>query len=153
MTTKEVYSSLLKRYEESKIAESMEYRQKGEQFRILDPAVAADHPNAPDRSRLMFFSLALALAVTIGGIFVAEKFDTSFHDLDDLRSFSRVPVLASIPRIVTEADTRKGRRRFRVGAISTVAAVGLIIVSSYFIAHNNQTLATMLTKIGGTTGR
>ena len=24
---------------------------------------------------------------------------------------------------------------------------------SYFIAHNNQTLATMLTKIGGTTGR
>jgi succinoglycan biosynthesis transport protein ExoP len=153
MTTKEVYSSLLKRYEESKIAESMEYRQKGEQFRILDPAVAADHPNAPDRGRLMLFSLALALAVTIGGIFAAEKLDTSFHDLDDLRSFSRVPVLASIPRIVTEADTRNSRRRFRLGAMSTVAAVGLIIVSSYFIAHNNQTLATMLTKVGGTTGR
>jgi len=151
MTTKEVYSSLLKRYEESRIAESMEYRQKGEQFRILDSAVAASHPNAPNRGRLFLMSLAAALALTLGGVVAAEKFDTSFHDLDDLRSFSRVPVLASIPRIVTKADTRAGRRRFRIGALSAAAAVTVIVLSCYFVAHNNQALVTMFAKVAGST--
>ena len=153
LTTKDVYASLLKRYEESKIAESMEYRQKGEQFRILDSAVPAQRPNAPDRVRLMLLSLGLALGAGMAAVFAAERFDTSFHDLDDLRSFSRVPVLAAIPRIITDADARVRRRRLRLGALSTIAAIGLIIVSSYFIAHNNQTLVSFATKIGGSTGQ
>jgi polysaccharide biosynthesis transport protein len=152
-TTKEVYASLLKRYEEAKIAESMEYRQKGEQFRILDSAVPALHPNAPDRTRLMLMCLALALGAMFAAMAVAEKFDNSFHDLDDLRAFSRVPVLASIPRIITKADADARRRRMRLGAVSTMAAVAVIMVSSYFIARNNQTLVALAVKIGGTTGR
>src|SRR3970282_243645 len=38
-STRELYQSLLKRFEEAQLAESMEQRQKGEQFRLLDPAV------------------------------------------------------------------------------------------------------------------
>src|SRR5439155_1149052 len=41
-STRELYQSLLKRYEEAQLAESMEQRQKGEQFRVLDPALP--HP-------------------------------------------------------------------------------------------------------------
>jgi protein tyrosine kinase modulator len=147
VTTKEVYASLLKRYEESKIAESMEYRQKGEQFRILDPAVASLHPAAPQRARLFLMSLAFALALGVGAVLAAENLDTSFHDLDDLRSFSRVPVLASIPRIVTQGDLRARKRRSRTVAAAFVVGVAVIVASSYFVAHDNQTFVKLVAKV------
>jgi uncharacterized protein involved in exopolysaccharide biosynthesis len=51
-TTKEFYQSLLKRYEDAQIAESMEHGQKSEQFRILDAAVPPKEVLAPNRMRL-----------------------------------------------------------------------------------------------------
>src|SRR5206468_7889994 len=51
--TRELYQSLSKRYEEAQLAESMEQRQKGEQFRVLDPAVPKPEPAAPNRVRLL----------------------------------------------------------------------------------------------------
>src|SRR5262249_14394094 len=44
LTTKDLHSTLTRRYEEAQIAEHMEQRQKGEQFRILDPAVPSLEP-------------------------------------------------------------------------------------------------------------
>src|SRR5262249_12252177 len=122
-TTQEVYGSLLKRYEEAKIAESMEHRQKGEQFRILDPAVPPDHPSAPDRSRLMILGLAASLAVAAAMVLAAERLDTSFHTVDEVRAFSRVPVLVTIPRIVTRADERLARRRLFIGVASSIVGI------------------------------
>ena len=46
-STKELYLTLLKRYEEARLAESMEQRQKGEQFRVLDPAVPGSEVGRP----------------------------------------------------------------------------------------------------------
>src|SRR2546426_3764804 len=42
--TRELYQSLSKRFEEAQLAESMEQRQKGEQIRVLDPAVPKPEP-------------------------------------------------------------------------------------------------------------
>ena len=41
-TTGELYRTLLKRYEEAQLAETLEQRQKGEQFRILEMATSAE---------------------------------------------------------------------------------------------------------------
>src|SRR2546422_619339 len=59
-STRELYQSLLKRYGEAQIAESMEQRQKGEQFRILDPAVPAREPVAR-RVRFILMRVMLSL--------------------------------------------------------------------------------------------
>src|SRR5438132_7817114 len=40
--TKEQYHSLLMRQGEAEVAESMEQRQKGEQFRIIEPAIVSE---------------------------------------------------------------------------------------------------------------
>jgi protein tyrosine kinase modulator len=148
-TTSEVYASLLRRYEEAKIAGSMENRQKGEQFRVLDEAIPAHTATAPRRGWLLLVSLAMSLGVAGAAMFVAESFDTSFHALDDLRSFSRVPVLASIPEIVTEADTRAARRRFSLVTMSMVVVLAGIVASSYAVSHDNHELVTFVGKFGG----
>src|SRR5437899_1137953 len=86
-STRELYQSLLKRYEEAQLAESMEQRQKGEQFRVLDPAVPSPEPAAPNRLRLLLTALLGSLGLAVGVVVLAEHVDTSFHTVDDLRAF------------------------------------------------------------------
>jgi polysaccharide chain length determinant protein (PEP-CTERM system associated) len=147
-STRELYQTLTKRFEEAELAESMEQRQKGEQFRILDSAVPASTPTAPRRSRLLLISAALSLALGAGAMVLAEVLDTSFHSAAELRAYTTVPLLVNIPRITTEADARRGRWRFRLAAVGVV--VGLVVVAalSYFIAHGNEQLAQLLSRGG-----
>jgi polysaccharide chain length determinant protein (PEP-CTERM system associated) len=147
-STKQLYESLVKRHEEAKLAESMEQRQKGEQFRVLDPAVASQSPAAPNRLRLFIVSLVLSLGLAGGALMVAEMLDTSFHSVNELRAFSIVPVLVSIPRIVTEADRRRQQQRFRLAAAG--AMLGLIVLAgaSYFIGLGNEQLVQLLARGG-----
>src|SRR4030095_14487544 len=62
-TTKDLYQNLTKRCEEAQLAESMEQRQKGEQFKIIDSAAPASSPTAPRRDRLLIVSIVLSLAL------------------------------------------------------------------------------------------
>src|SRR5205085_5484889 len=99
--------------------------------------------------RLILLGLGASLAVAVGMVVVAERLDTSFHTLDEIRSFSRIPVLVSIPRIVTRADARMARRRFLIGVVSTWVGLSLIIGASYWIASGNQRLVSLVSHSGG----
>ena len=126
----------------------MEQRQKGEQFRILDPAVPSQIPAAPNRLKLLIVSLVLSLGLGGAALMLAEMLDTSFHSRGELRDFSSVPVLASISRIVTEADRQRRQRRFRLAAAGTMLGLVLIAGASYLIAHGNEELVQMLARGG-----
>jgi len=138
-STKELYASLSKRYEEAELAESMEQRQKGEQFRILEPALASAVPTAPNRRRLTVVASVLSLGLAVAAVGLAEHIDTSFHSREALRSFTTVPVM-SLPRIVLDADIRRRRWQSRFAAIGTALALMLIVGVSYLLAHGNEWL-------------
>src|SRR3989442_12487942 len=139
---KELYASLLKRSEEAQLASSME-RQKGEQFRILDPAGPPREPAAPNRIRLILVSVLLALGAAGAAAMLAEHLDTSFHTFDDLRSFTKVPVVASIPRIVRAADTARYVRQRRLATVSVALGLALVMAASYHLAHGNDQLVRL----------
>jgi len=143
-TTKELYGSLMKRLEEAQLAESMEQRQKGEQFRILDPAIPGQEPAAPNRLRLILVSLALSVGIAGAAVLAAEQLNAAFHSVSDLRAFTSVPVLVSIPLIVTPADTLRRRRWGRLAAASSAVGLVVIVGFSYYIAHGNEQLVSML---------
>jgi uncharacterized protein involved in exopolysaccharide biosynthesis len=147
-TTRQLYDSLSKRYEEALIAESMEQRQKGEQFRVLDPAILSQTPAVPNRLRLVLVSFVLSLGLAGGAILLAEMLDTSFHSAAELRDFSSVPVLVSIPRIVTDADRQRQQRSFRLAAAGAMLGLVLIGGVSYFIGHGNESLVQILARDG-----
>ena len=148
-STRELYNSLLKRYEEAQLAESMEQRQKGEQFRVLDPAIPNSEPAAPNRFRLLLMALMGSLGLAVGAVVLAERVDTSFHTVDDLRAFSPVPVLVSIPRIVTRTDRR--RRAWHMRFAASAAFIGLVVISglAYFAASGNEQLVSLLGRSSG----
>jgi polysaccharide chain length determinant protein (PEP-CTERM system associated) len=144
--TKELYYSLSKRYEDAQLAESMEQRQKGELFRILDPAIVPKDSVAPNRLRLVLVGVMLSLTMAVGAVALAERLDSSFHTADDLRAFTKVPVLARIPRIATRVDTRRRRWQFSLAALSTVLGLALAVAASYYIAHGNEQLVRFVVR-------
>ena len=143
-TTSEMYRSLLLRQKEAEIAETMERREKGERFEILDNALAADAPAAPDRPRLRVAGFVLAAVLAIGLGFLLETLDGSYHSLVELQRESKIPVLASIPVLHTSQDRRRRRQRFLVGFAATTLLIVAVSGASYKICAGNETIVGML---------
>ena len=148
-TTKERYDTLLKRYEEAQLAESLEQGQKAEQFRILDPALPPREPVAPNRVRIVALGFALAIALAVGVIIAAEKLDTAFHAIDELRAFVAVPTLASVPLIQSRAARRRRRRVAALAFVSAVAGLTLIVAGSRYIARGNEQIVRLMERSHG----
>jgi polysaccharide chain length determinant protein (PEP-CTERM system associated) len=119
-TTQQIYSSLLAKNEESKVAANLERRQIGEQFKLLDPARRAEKPFSPNRQRINMLGSFAGLALGLALAAFLEYRDSSFRSRDDITSVLALPVLAQIPILVTTAD-RQGRGRRRL-FLSTAAA-------------------------------
>src|SRR5207244_11973196 len=78
-TARGQYQSLLKRQEEAKLAQHLEQRQKGEQFRLLEPGVPSEKPVAPHSSQVLLMGLFGGLAPAAGWRMLAEQRDTPSH--------------------------------------------------------------------------
>ena len=110
------YLALLRNKTEAEMAESLEQERQGEQFIVLDRAVPPARPYKPNLNQIMAFGSAGGL---LGGIVLALLFDIAmpkFRTEDELLSAYGIPVLVSIPSIVSsEPESRlKGRRRLLV---------------------------------------
>ena len=142
--TNAVYSSLLKRYEETRLAQAGGVSDS--QYRVLETAVPPKDAFGPDRLRLFFMVLVICVGLTGVAIFAAEQLDISFHNADELRAFSRVPVLVSIPLIVPPAD--KVRQGLRKGVLVVLLALLLVLIAriAWLTGHGNETIVWMLTK-------
>ncbi|HEY3303120.1 MAG TPA: hypothetical protein VGL70_06250 [Candidatus Binatia bacterium] len=144
--TKELYASLLKRYAEAEQSQNVEQNQKGEKFRVLDSALPPKLPEAPNRFFLKLLGLVFSIGLAMAVVMAAEQIDPSFHTIDHLRAFTKVPVLASIRRIVTEKDRARDRRRLGLQIAAAMAGVVLMIGFSYYFAHENEGLVHKLSR-------
>jgi polysaccharide biosynthesis transport protein len=141
-SAKDLYDSLLKRYEEAQIAESMETDRQGERFRILEAAVAPEGPSAPHRPYLLVLGVLAAIGLAAAAVILAEPFDTSFHSLDELRAFTAVPVLGTIPLI----SLGRGRQLARAVVVSAsiLLVIGLTAYAAAYLARGNEDIVRLL---------
>lgn len=147
LSIREYYASLLKRYEEAQLAETLE-RQKGQQFQVLDSAVVPSAPVAPNRLQLLVMAMILSGALAGLAMALAEGLDTSFHRTEQLRVFANLPILASIPRIVTAADTWRDRARVAAFTVLMAAGLALIVHGSYQLGRGGEQVVWMFAQRG-----
>jgi polysaccharide chain length determinant protein (PEP-CTERM system associated) len=108
--TKKNYQVLLDKRQEARIAESLERRQKGEIFRVLDPANFPDRPYRPNRRLLLLIGLLLGMGAGVGMVLVREHLDGSIKSEQELAALTAgLPLLATVPYIVP-GRPRKGKR-------------------------------------------
>ena len=102
-STKESYERLLKKSQDAQQAENLETRQKGEQFRIIDPARVPEKPFSPAIPKILLIGLFAGIGGGFGLAFFREQLDRSFHDSGDVEIALGLKVLATIPRIEENA--------------------------------------------------
>lgn len=132
-TLQTVYTSLLTRYEDSKISANLERRQVGEQFRILDPPRVPEKPFSPNRIKLNFIGALFGLGLGAGLAALLEYRDTSLRTEDDVVTTLALPVMALIPLMVTPEEHRHRRRR-KLIYCGTAAGVVLAGVAAMMVA-------------------
>jgi len=91
------YQSLLDKRIQAQMAENLERKQQGEQFKILDPARTPVTPLRPDRNRILLIGLAIGFGVGAGLTWFRETMDRSFKSIAEVESELGLPVLAAIP--------------------------------------------------------
>ncbi len=132
---REEHLALLRRYQDARLALSLE-QQQTQQFQVLEAALPPDMASAPNRLRLMAMAVILSVGGLVALVFVVEQLGQTFHSAHDLRSFSAVPVLASLPRIHTSNENVE--RGILTVTTAVLFVLGLLALS-YFIHSNALT--------------
>ncbi|HDD45357.1 MAG TPA: protein GumC [Candidatus Desulfofervidus auxilii] len=97
--TQKEYQSLLDKKLQAELAANMERKQKGQTFRILDPAKVPEKPIRPNRPKLLLMGLFLGLAAGVGLVVLVEYLNQSFYKVEDLEKATGLTVIANIPEI------------------------------------------------------
>ena len=106
----QIYDQLLQKLENAKVSKDIEFSDKGERYRIVDAATLPLFPASPNRVKMILLGILFGIVSGIGAVFGLEYFDHSFKDEDSIEDNLKLPVLAAIPSIVTEADEIAARK-------------------------------------------
>lgn len=127
------YQQLVGRNLEAGAAESLERRQKGSQFKIVDSAYLPEKPIRPDFKKIMLMALAAGLGLGGGLALLLEVQDSSFRDVADVESYLGLPVICAISLISTDKDTKANRRKTTLWWILLVTAVVVLLAAMAYL--------------------
>jgi protein tyrosine kinase modulator len=131
-TLQEIYTGLLSKQEDSKLAANLESRQIGEQFRILDPASFPQRPdNQRERITAMFSGAIGGLLIGLVLVALRELRDSSFRLEADVVRTIDLPVLALVPVMASTQERRVGRLR---SVLIDVTGTAVVIATVLFLA-------------------
>jgi polysaccharide chain length determinant protein (PEP-CTERM system associated) len=104
------YQSLQEKRIQAQMAENLERKRQGEQFKILDPARLPEKPFKPDRNKILLIGAMMGLMAGLGLTWFRESLDRSFHSVSDVEVYLAIPVIATIPNLKEEQNLSAKRR-------------------------------------------
>jgi len=116
-------------------------RKAGEVLEVLDPATLPVQPTSPDRKKYIGggFGLSLILGLALAGL--QEAKDTSLKNLKDVRAYTNLPVLCSIP-LLENTMLVKRKRRLTYLAWSAAVLVGGAMVTASIVYYETIIMHT-----------
>jgi protein tyrosine kinase modulator len=127
------YDSLLRKQSQSQLATSLEKRQQGEQFRILDPPSLPDKPSAPNHLLVSLGGLVLGIIVGFSLSVFMELIDVRVRRETDLEVLVPARVLVGIPHLGAPGEDRLLARNRRI-EIGAVAGIVILILAGNLYA-------------------
>ena len=122
------YEDLRNKMNSSQIATDLENRRQGETLELLDPASLPQTPSEPTRMHFVLGGLIAGLVVGALMVGAREVKDTSLKNLKDVRAYTQLMILGSIPLLENDLVVRR-RRRLTWLAWSVATTLSLIIMA------------------------
>lgn len=116
------------------LAQDMENRKQGENLEPLDPPSLPMNPTEPKRAVIVGVGSALGLMLGIVFAGAREVKDTSLKNLKDVRAYTQMPILGSVPLLENDLVVKR-RRRFAWFAWSLACLTGVAVMSGSIIYY------------------
>ena len=134
---KTAYQEMVTKQQQSETSQSLEEHQASETLDLLDP------PNVPDKSvdpnRLAWAGIGTFGGLVCGLILAAGKEvkNTALKNLKDVRAYTNLPVLSSIPLLENALQVRRKRRLVWL-AWSSAIIIGITLMSGSYFYMSSQ---------------
>ena len=138
------HEELKKKLDDAKLAGSLESRQKGAQFAIIDPANYPLEPAPPGRLVILAIGFAISLAAGIAAALVVSTLSQKVWTYHELERALEVPVLVEIPSMDTPTDTRLEFRRRLAHALLFLLCAGAYLGGIYYLYHRQSAVLHLL---------
>ncbi len=124
------YIDMSEKLGKAEIAQEMEGRKQGETLELLDPASLPTTPTEPKRPIviLMGAGFGLLLGIAIAG--AREMKDSSLKTLKDVRAYTQMAILGSVPLLENDFVVRRRRRLAWLGWTTACLAAALVMSGS-----------------------
>ncbi len=129
-TRQAAYRELLSKSTAAQVAADLESENIGERFRIVDPATVPVRPLQSMRIRYNAGGFLVGLIIGLMAAAFLEIRDRSFKTGGDVVDVLGLPVLATVPRVETAAEKRRGQRRrlgFSLAGATCLVAAGFLV--------------------------
>ena len=109
-------------------------RKAGENLEVLDPPSLPQSPTAPNRWLITGIGVGVGLMTGVLLAGIREMKDGSLKNLKDVRAYTNLPVLSSIPLLENDLLVQRKRRMVYLGW-SAAVILGVLAVSGSIYYH------------------
>ena len=132
-SAKQTYDEILKKKNDAETVVGVETNAQGETIRVQDHANVPQSPVAPKRFMLTLMGSAIGLFI---GLLLAALFEVPrlfrIQNIDDAKHYTGLPVLASVPPLLSPGEKLWNKRvqwlRFSAGVAAAFGVIPLIVV-------------------------
>jgi polysaccharide chain length determinant protein (PEP-CTERM system associated) len=132
-SAKQTYDEILKKKNEAETVVGVETNAQGETIRVQDPANVPQSPVAPKRFMLTLVGSGIGLFL---GLILAAFFEIprlfKIQNIADAKHYTGLPVLASVPPLLTHAErtwlNRTSWLKLAGGVVAAIAIIPLIVL-------------------------
>jgi succinoglycan biosynthesis transport protein ExoP len=128
------YDDKMRQRDTAATAQNLEEHKAGENLEVLDPASLPEQSFEPNRPAWIGIGTAIGLMVGVVLAAAKEVKNTSLKNLKDVRAYTNLPVLSSVPLLENALLVRRKRRLFWL-AWSSAFIVGSIAMSGSMYYH------------------
>ncbi|HLH44092.1 MAG TPA: hypothetical protein VKV74_13985 [Bryobacteraceae bacterium] len=131
---KQRYEDLVAKLERARTAREMEDRKQGENLEELDPPSLPTSPTEPKRAVIIPLGGGFGLLIGFLLAGIREMKDTSLKNLKDVRAYTQMQILGSIPLLENDFIVRR-RRRLAWLAWAAACLVSAVVISGSILYH------------------
>jgi uncharacterized protein involved in exopolysaccharide biosynthesis len=127
---KQGYEDLQTKLSKAEIAKEMEDRKQGEVLEPLDPASLPATPTEPRRPVVISVGAGIGLLLGLVLAGARQMKDASLKNLKDVRAYTQLAILGSIPLLENDLIVRRRRRLNWLGWTTACLAAAMIMAAS-----------------------